>query len=300
MVTRPYFPRGCWALTAALTFCPAVSAQAPPSLLNDLDSGQPLLGRDQWLASQLSTSVPGAQQFQSSTPRFRLFRMMPGFLSDPLGLDAGDDTVAPKDDPALASMKPNLLDSSEPNWINVSIGQDNPWFDLRRPGDPGGIGYYRLYSQVQLADLGNTSICLGLNAVTPSGQQDGGLQSGPTILTPGVSVFHDLGNGLALQGYVGQNFRASLRDDLTDNALNCSMGFQCPMPLLTTRQDQGVYLFVQALANYNYDSIRASNGGHATNWEFIPGVHYRLNPNCWMSLGASMNGNGLLTCLWQF
>jgi hypothetical protein len=53
---------------------------------------------------------------------------------------------------------------------------------------------------------------------------------------------------------------------------------------------------MQALAQYNYEGYRPD--GRATNWEFVPGVHYRFNNNCWMSLGASKHG--LFTCSWQF
>jgi hypothetical protein len=296
MLTQLFPRRWTGALTAALVLCPAAAAQAPFSLTSQPSGSAPLLQREHWLAGLVNSDTLAAQ---AGSARVRMFRMMPGYIADPVGLTGldGDEEVAKHDPVAQRMMARNPLDGPEANWLQVSIGQDNPYFDLRRPGDPGGLGYHRLYSQVQLADWGSTTICLNLSAVTPAGQQDGGLQNGPTVLTPGLGVFQDLGNGLALQGYVGHNVRASMNNDFNENALKWGMGFQCPVPGLTSKlQDQGVFFFMQALATYNYEGYRPN--GRPTNWEFVPGVHYRFSSNCWMSLGASRNG--LLTCSWQF
>src|SRR5262249_24888339 len=145
---------------------------------------------------------PGADPApQGRTPRFRMFRMMPGFLSDPLIPDTPDDPALANDPVARAFLDP----SDGPNWLQVALRHDHPYFDLRRPGDPGGVGFYRLYSQMQLLEAGTTSLCLNLQAVTPAGLQSGGVQDGPTVLTPGLAVFQELGGGSALQGFVGQD-----------------------------------------------------------------------------------------------
>ena len=38
--------------------------------------------------------------------------------------------------------------------------------------------------------------------------------------------------------------------------------------------------------------------GREMGWEFVPGVHWRLSDNFWMSLGAARRG--MFTCSWQF
>ena len=43
---------------------------------------------------------------------------------------------------------------SGPDWLSVAMGNDNPYFEFRQPGDPGGIGFYKWYSQVQVFDTG--------------------------------------------------------------------------------------------------------------------------------------------------
>src|SRR5260370_6581352 len=69
--------------------------------------------------------------------RIRLFRVTPGFLSDPVGLDQDDATAT----------APGVTTAAEngPDRIGFSLGNDNPFFDIRRPGDPGGVCYYRVH-----------------------------------------------------------------------------------------------------------------------------------------------------------
>ena len=107
---------------------PATDLQQPPIVPADLLSGN----------AQPPASAPTA----NSANRIRLFRIQPGFLSDPVELDSDDKT--PGGEPT-----PSAPDDG-PDWINVAIGNDNPFFDFRRRTDPGGVAYMvakRLLSQ---------------------------------------------------------------------------------------------------------------------------------------------------------
>ena len=42
---------------------------------------------------------------------------------------------------------------------------------------------------------------MSLQALTPAGQQTGGLANGPTVVSPAFFLFHDLGEGQAMQGF---------------------------------------------------------------------------------------------------
>src|SRR5439155_8215555 len=123
----------------------------------------------------------------------RLFRMP---LTSPVGLDS--DSEAALNDAATA----NDRDLSGDSRVKVAVGTDNPFFDFRRPGDPGGVGFYRLHSQMQLFGNQKTGLSLGLQAVTPAGLEADGVSDGPTVLSPNFAWFHQIRNGTAIQGFV--------------------------------------------------------------------------------------------------
>jgi hypothetical protein len=278
------------ALTGAALPWGALAAQEPAPPPVDQWWRQPLLGRE--MIAAVWKGEPGPEPPPAGrSARFRMFGMVPGFINDPLGLDSDDDP-AMKDDP-VARLIPDPGDASG---VQISMGNDNPYFDLRLPGDPGGVGFFRLHSQMQLLETGKTSVCLNLQAVTPAGPQYGGANEGPTVLTPGVSLFQELGLGAALQGFVGQNIRAVVHpSDPYGRDLQYAMGVQYPL-LEFGGSDRGVYLFLQALGRYYYETDRLYN--RAPDCSLIPGVHVRVNEKCWFSVGAARFR--LFTCSWQF
>ncbi len=228
------------------------------------------------------TTTPAAKP-----PRLRTLGMPTGFLAAPLGLENDDDVAAEadaaKDDPLAC--------------LQVNLGMYNPNFDLHLPGDLGGLGYYKLYSQLQVLDQGSTSVCLNLQAYTPAGYQFGGVANGPTVVSPTVSWFQELWRGTAVQGYFGQSIHANSRwqDNLSSN-FQYGMALQYPLPNLKVQSSQSVFVFVQALGRYRFDG--ATIDGHQALWEVMPGLHWRCSDNCWMSLGVSHYN--FLTCSWQF
>lgn len=237
-------------------------------------------------APLVTRDVPAYDPAQlSRTPRLRLFNMPSGFLVAPLGIEEEDDFPAA---PAANDDAWSLL--------QVNLGMYNPNFDIRLPGDPGALGYYKLYSQLQLLDEGTTSVCLDLQAYTPAGLQFGGLANGPTAFLPAISWFQDLGEGTALQAYVGQSIRANSawRDNL-GSGFQYGMAVQYPLPAVST-QMQNLYFFVQALGRYRYDG--ATTDGRQALWEVLPGLHWRWSETGWMSLGVSHYN--FLSCSWQF
>jgi len=221
--------------------------------------------------------------------------MMPGFFADPVGLDSGDDPVTVGDPAASQS---GSKDGDGLGRIQVLMGNDNPFFDFRWRGDPGGVGFYKMHSQVQLLDSGCTSVCLNCQAVTPAGLEAGGVGDGPTVVTPALGLFQELGWGTALQGYVGTNLRTAPHvADRLDGGYHCGVSWQCPLPgLVSTDEKTGVYVFMQALGRYRYEGD--SQQGRPAVWEFVPGIHWRIAESCWMSVGGTRNS--LLTCSWRY
>jgi hypothetical protein len=298
MTARPSLPCRLgafgWAvLLACLTACP-VRAQAPPDPLDPL--GRPLLLHDINLWSAMSEAAPAA----SRTPRLRLPRMPLTSLGDPLGLNPDDDPPPDPDAPP-APPEPDL------SRVQLSMGADNPFFDFRRHGSPGGAGYYRVNTQLELFDTGTTGCTLTCATVRPAGLDSNGLNDGPSFVSPALSVFHDLGDGTALHGFVGKDVRANSawRDGVTSGSVQYGVALQQPLSFGTTNDPgKGLFLFVEAQGRWSDRDPQATRS-----WELVPGLHYRLGDNWWMSGGVLLPfgptrdgsaGQWHLSCRWQY
>jgi hypothetical protein len=263
------------------------TAQLPDLLPSDWPSGDPVLPR--------GTDLYGSTNSPAFRPhRLRLFRMTPGFLSDPVGLD--------QDDPTPPGTIPPVVDPG-PEWVTVAMGNDNPFFDFRRPGDPGGVGYYRVHTQVQLFETTSTGCAVGLQAVTPAGLEMAGINDGPTVLTPAFSLFHYLDDGTGLHCFLGKhvNFNMPLGSRLR-HAWQYGVAVQRPLSSTQSEGFTNVYWFVEALGRYRYDPGAAADPSRANIWEVLPGVQWKVSENWWISGGVILpvsSSSPTDTRLWQ-
>jgi hypothetical protein len=233
-------------------------------------------------------SPPGAA---ARTPRLQMLGMQAGFLINPLGLDSDDDLPPGFSD---AGSRPG---AGEPDIVQLNIGTYNPYFDLRLKGDPGSVGYYKVHSQLQLLDAGTTSFCVNLQAYTPAGFEVGGVANGPTYLVPTIAMFQDLGNGAGLHTYVGQSIQASSGwTDRINGNFQYGMAVHYPVPGTNATSEQGLFLFLEALGRYRYDTTQP--GARPALWEFVPGMQMRISTNCWMNVAASRYN--FLSASWKY
>jgi hypothetical protein len=226
-------------------------------------------------------------------PRLHLFNMPSGFLYEPIGIDADDGTENDPNQPSAGAGVPSGPNGS----VQVTLGMDNPYFDYRWRTEAGGIGYYLVDSQVQLLDQGSTCLCFGLQAVTPAGLEAGGVAEGPTVVRPSVAWFQEIGSATALQGFVAKRIQA--RSGWTENletGFRYGVAFQYTVPWLSTGPNQSVQFFVEALGRYQKDAVSCPT--QAPLLEFVPGIHWRVGDNWWISVGAARRT--LVTCSWQF
>jgi hypothetical protein len=284
---------GCAAALACL-LPNSVRAQEKADFLDP--QSRPLMLRDLNLWAATAESSPAAPR----TPRIALPRMPLTFLGDPLGLDPDGDNPPTDPDAPLAP-----ADGSAGGPVQLSMGEDNPFFDFRRPGAPGGVGYYKVHTQLQLFDTGTTGCTLSCQAVRPAGLESNGVSNGPSYVSPALTVFHDLGDGTAIHGFLGRDVRANAtwRDGLTDN-FRYGVAVQQPVPGVTTDPGKGLFVFVEA---QGYWSDRDQGALHS--WELVPGLHYRMSDSWWLSGGvlvpvgptrSGSSGQWHVSCSWQY
>ena len=293
MTARPPLPCRLgsfgWAVALALLTGSSGRAQDAPDPF-----GRPLLLRDINLWAATADTSAAA----SRTPRLRLPRMPVTSLGDPLGLSPDSDDPPPDADAPLSPPDGDL------GRVQLSMGSDNPFFDFRRRGSPGGSGYYKVQTQLQLFDTGTTGFTLTCQAVRPAGLESNGLNDGPSFVSPALTVFHDLGDGSALHGFVGKDVRANSawRDGVTDGSFRYGVALQ--QPVLATDARKGLFLFVEAQGQWSDHDPAATRS-----WELVPGLHYRVSDNWWMSGGVLLPfgptrdgsaGQWHLSCRWQY
>jgi hypothetical protein len=296
MVARdsvPFLP----ALVVALVAGGPLSAQPPSPLVADPAAG-PLVLRDFTLF--LDGAHPmGSGGATGQSARIRLFRMPTGFLADPVGLEDDDDT-------SPADIGPDHYDPELDGRVGLALGMDNPYFDLRRPGDPGGVGYYKVHSQYQILEGRSTEVSFVLRAVAPAGLDCDGVASGLTVFSPSLAWFQELSEGVAIQGFVGKevpanaSWMASVR-----RGVQYGLGLQAPLCDAAPGQPAEFHFFVEALGCHRrFTTIDLP----ANTWEVLPGVHWRLTDDCWLSGGVSFpvgtprfdSRLWQITCSWEF
>lgn len=267
----------CWLCVALLTGwltpsrAPSQSASVP--ILRDCGLRFP----HEWLLSTGDAGEPA----EARPWRPPLFRMPFGTLNN-----AGE--------PGAGGLDAAEADSR----FQFSAGSDNPFFDFRRPGDPGGVGFWKVQTFVPVLESTTAELSLGLQAVMPAGLEFDGLAHGPTVLSPTLVWFQDLG-GPAVQAFVGQHLPASGADDTLQRGWLYGLAVQQPLPTLSGG-DGCLHLVVEALGRQQ----RAVQSG----WELLPGLHWRVHDNCWMSGGVIFPLDGArrdpglwqLMCRWQY
>jgi hypothetical protein len=248
-------------------------------------------------------STAGATMASGRAVRFQMFGMPAAFLRDPVGLDTDDDN------PATAAAEPFPGPDGPGDFpLGVALGADNPYFEFRMPGDPGGVGYQRVYTQYQVIGDRFTCMCLGFQAFVPAGLENDGLANGPTVLSPNLSLFHEWDSGFAVQGFVGKHLpaRAGWTDNFWRRSFQAGFGVQSPFPGVGGGPGQGVHWFVEALGSVK--PIPHSTASPTPFLGVIPGLHWQLRDNWWMSSGVVLpvgithaeSGKVQITCSWRF
>ncbi|HWG45282.1 MAG TPA: hypothetical protein VN688_21140 [Gemmataceae bacterium] len=254
-----------------------------------------------WEGGGASSSIGIAPPSVSQARRIRLFRIAPGFLSDPIGLQDDDSMAGILGVPSLGSPASPIPSDDGLDWVQFGVGTDNPYFDLRRPGDPGGVGYYRMNTQVQLLDSPTTACTFGLQAVTPAGIQFAGVPDGPTVVSPAFSVFHAVNDRMAIQGFVAKNVAIRNADSTGLLQRNVQYGLAVQRPIVANGPEglRSLFFSVGALGQIRPegDSLRL-----LPTCEVLPGLYWHVNDSWWVSSGLLLpvGPSNTAPSQWQF
>jgi hypothetical protein len=232
----------------------------------------------------------------------RLLGMPSAYLRAPFDGMPDDDPVG-EESSLLAAESLADLD----RYFQLDLAPHNPFFDFKRRIDPGGAGYYRVYSQVLLAEGGTTGLSLGFRALTPAGVDADGIKSGPTVLSPHLGWFQELGNEITLQAFLGKSVR--VRPGWSESMardVRYGLALQRPISFPDNNYISGLHMYVEALGHYRCDPILGLEP--AMRFEVVPGMHWQVNDRWWLSwgllfpLGVHHYDNRLwqLTCSRQF
>jgi hypothetical protein len=290
-------PRSLALALVSVLYGAAAGQELPPPTLTPVEQAllPPAHGSTWWFTPD-DSAAPRKQ-------RLRLFRMPTGFLSDPLGIDPDND-LPPTDGDTTTGGGPDSVNLP----VQLGMGNDNPFFDFRRPGDPGGVGFYKWYSQVQVLDTGKSGLTLGFQAVIPAGLEADGVNNGPSFVSPALAWFHELEDGTGFQGFVGKDLRVdqSRWSEHLDRCVQYGMAVHRPLPGFDAGSLPNIHVFVEALGRYRTDADGPQN--IRTMWELLPGLHWRVGDGWWLSGGVIVPLNvpradtklWQVTCSWQF
>ena len=258
------------ALLTVLTVCPVAAGQSinPDSPWADTTPARQL-------DTILSRPVDNSSAYSSHIHLLNMPSALPG---DPLGMMPDTDPVL--DDPFSMAGSDGLNDR-----LQLNLGADNPFFDLRRRRDPGGVGSYRFYSQAPIFDSHRCYMSFVFQGVTPAGLEAQGVAEGPTILSPSFACFYQLSpNGAGIHVFACKDLEAHSRwTNGLPHDYRYGLAYQSPLPGLTNTPCRGVQFYVEALGRWRTDNDFASPP--PSKMDMLPGLHYQVGENWWVTGG---------------
>lgn len=166
-----------------------------------------------------------------------------------------------------------LLIEVEPTIVSISPKNDS---------DHSGLGDTSFITRVMLMETRNTTLLSLLDVKIPTGNEDLGLGSSMTTISPGVGMWRDLGGHFALQGFLGLDIPAGGKSDEDPDT---TVNYGAALTKTVTPKDTPFFGNLTFFVEFNGSSDMGSNGD-TTVVSFLPGARWNLGRDFWLMPGV--------------
>lgn len=165
-----------------------------------------------------------------------------------------------------------LLLEVEPTIVSLSPNNGN---------DHSGFGDTSLITRVMLLETRNTTFLSILDVKFPTGDEDLGLGSGMTTISPGIGMWRDLGRRFALHGFFGLDIPAGGK---TDEDPDTTIVYGTALTKTITPKDAPFFGNLTLFVELNGSSDVGSDDD-TTVVSILPGVRWNLGHEFWLMPG---------------
>ncbi|MFO0794838.1 MAG: transporter [Candidatus Brocadiaceae bacterium] len=156
-----------------------------------------------------------------------------------------------------------LLIEVEPAIVSISPKNDN---------DHRGFGDTSFITRVMLMETHNTTLLSLLDVKFPTGNEDLGLGSGMTTISPGIGMWRDIGGHFALHSFFGLDIPAGGKsDEDSDTTVN----YGAALTKTVTPKDTPLFGNLTFFVEFNGSSDMGTNDD-TTVVSILPGVRWNL------------------------
>ena len=166
-----------------------------------------------------------------------------------------------------------LLIEVEPTIVSISPNNND---------DHSGFGDTSFITRVMLMETRNTTLLSLLDVKIPTGNEDLGLGSGMTTISPGIGIWRDLGGHFALHSFFGLDIPSGgkSRDD-PDTTVN----YGAALTKTITPKDTPFFGNLTFFVEFDGSSDMGSNDD-TTVVSILPGARWNLGHDFWLMPGV--------------
>ncbi|HHT9114686.1 MAG: transporter [Planctomycetes bacterium] len=166
-----------------------------------------------------------------------------------------------------------LLIEVEPTIVSISPKNDN---------NHNGFGDASFITRVMLLETRNTTLLSLLDVKIPTGNEDLGLGSGMTTISPGIGMWRDIGGHFALQSFLGLDIPAGGKSDEDPDT---TVNYGAALTKTVTPKDTPFFGNLTFFVEFNGSSDMGSNSD-TTVVSILPGARWNLGRDFWLMPGV--------------